>query len=112
MDKNTEQECYLVRHEYTDEFGFYEKENIAIYATEKLAQRDFVISKFENFLALLVKNPRAIEMISEHRSVPIFEQYAGGGGFHSTKPEYTTGTKEKTEYCGNFITFLAFQKKE
>ena len=39
MDKNTEQECYLVRHEYTDEFGFYEKENIAIYATEKLAQR-------------------------------------------------------------------------
>ena len=38
MNKNTEQKCYLVRREYTEEFGFYEKENIAIYATEKLAQ--------------------------------------------------------------------------
>ena len=38
MNTNTEQKCYLVRREYTDEFGFYEKENIAIYATEKLAQ--------------------------------------------------------------------------
>lgn len=39
MKIKEEQECYLVRHEYTDEFGFYEKENIAIYATEKLAQK-------------------------------------------------------------------------
>ena len=37
-EKEKEKECYLVRREYTDEFGFHEKENIAVYATKCLAQ--------------------------------------------------------------------------
>lgn len=65
--------------------------------TEQIKQRDFVINKFEGFLNNLVKNPRAIEMINETRNVPVFEQYSGGGGFHTTKPEWTTGTNEKVE---------------
>jgi hypothetical protein len=65
--------------------------------TEKLNQRDFVIAKFENFLSLLVKNPRAVELISENRSVPVFEPFHGGGGHHTTQSELTTGTREQTE---------------
>lgn len=64
---------------------------------ERLEQRNFVINKFDNFLSLLVKNPRAIELTSETRNVPVFEPYAGGGGHHSTQTEYTSGTKETTE---------------
>lgn len=45
----------------------------------------------------LVKNPRSIEVINQSKMVPVYEQYAGGGGFHTTKLESTHGTNEKTE---------------
>ena len=46
-EKQKDNECYLVRHWYTDEFGFYEKENIAIYATKELAERAVAIFNCE-----------------------------------------------------------------
>lgn len=83
----------------TDLATVKEKEyNMALtIATEKIIQRDYVVKSFENFLSLLTKNPRAIELISETRNVPVFEQYSGGGGYHTTKPELTNGYRESTE---------------
>lgn len=64
---------------------------------EQIKQRDFVINKFEGFLNNLVKNPRAIELISEHANIPVYETHVGGGGHHTTQPKCTSGTREKTE---------------
>lgn len=64
---------------------------------QKIENQKFVIDSFKEFLTLLVKNPRAIEMISEHRNIPVFEPYTGGGGCHTTKSEWSSGTREKTE---------------
>lgn len=64
---------------------------------EQIKQRDFVIANFASFLNTLVKNPRAVELISETKMVPIWEAYSGGGGYHSSQPENTHGTREKTE---------------
>lgn len=64
---------------------------------EQIKQRDFVINKFEGFLNNLVKNPRAIEMISEVKNVPVYVPYPGGGGSHESRSEITTGERTKEE---------------
>lgn len=76
-----------------------EKENLLQFTIqqEKIVQREFVINKFEGFLNNLVKNPRAVELISETKNVPVWESYAGGGGYHTTKQETTVGHVEKQE---------------
>lgn len=64
---------------------------------EQLKQRDYVIQHFYNALALLVKNPRAIEMISEFSNgmLPVKDQY----GANSSQPTTgnISGTREKKE---------------
>jgi len=50
-----------------------------------------------NFLSLLVKNPRAVEILNTQQNIPVWENYPSGGGFHTTKIETTSGTKETQE---------------
>lgn len=64
---------------------------------EEIKQRDFVINKFEGFLSNLVKNPRAIEMISEHKSYHNSTEYLNGGSRTYATGESINGTIEKTE---------------
>jgi len=45
----------------------------------------------------LVKNPRSIELANTSRTVPIWETYPGGGGFHSSKIETQQTSTEKSE---------------
>lgn len=63
----------------------------------ELAAEKTVSSSFKEFLTLLVKNPRAIEIISETKNVPVWESWQGGGGHHTTRSESTMGNRERTE---------------
>jgi hypothetical protein len=63
---------------------------------EQIKQRDFVISKFDGFLNNLVKNPRAIEIISQHGNIPVSigpSQLSQSQPFHST----TTSIRDETK---------------
>ncbi|HTJ52590.1 MAG TPA: hypothetical protein VL443_24210 [Cyclobacteriaceae bacterium] len=64
---------------------------------EKLSQRDFVIQKFEGFLSLLVKNPRAIEMISGSENFSNSTYYDGSRNVREHLHSSTSSQSEKIE---------------
>lgn len=70
----------------------------------KLQEKDLQIKSLTDvnnnmytIMQLFVKNPRSIEIMNEHRSVPVFEPYQGGGGHHTTKSEMRNSETEKKE---------------
>ena len=62
-----------------------------------IATKDQVIQSYKEFLALLVKNPRAIELTQETKNIPVYVPYPGGGGHHETKFETNQITTESKE---------------
>lgn len=70
----------------------------------KLQEKDLQITALKEvnnnmytIMQLFVKNPRSIEIMNEHRSIPVYEPYSGGGGLHTTRSEYTNSQTEKKE---------------